>query len=340
VANHQIRELKFFMFESNIEFEQSFFNKQKLFHGLQTRDAEDWYERAIWRVYAQPQDRCAPAQLPLSTFTKALINLVMSNNPKFPNTFTFDVERLQTIQTDIRNCVIQETYYEVFIRTLEYLGYMRDPPQDVRTNLLQRISKIADFSWAESVLSAQSEDIILEIVRTAYNVCNISSLPTDEHVNLAKQDLEDVCQLGGVEVELNEKLEEIITNELRFTSQLTPLQIHNHYYPSSTAAYDDDRRSSLEGIGKRLAHIIILHWRTWAPIVYCQVYYRVLEACQTQARVRKLTRNVRRNSHSAPDLTIRHDTTPNCSDPEDPDEYDIPSEDEGAESDCGRWTRR
>jgi len=288
------------MFEDSVQFERRFF-EDKINLGLPVANAWGWYQLSVQqaRSYEEVGDDSN-----LDIFTKAVIDLVIGNNPTLPDTFLYDIGRLQALQADFQISLSKKIHGETFIRVLEYLGHSANLPLSTYDALVQRISKLEDSSRVKGLWSAQLEDqLVLEIVRTAYNVCKITSLPTDEHVTIAKQYLEDVKSLQheDLECELRNDLEEIVDRELSAICHLTPLQIQNHYQPNPMFPRPETERDDLWSIGERLAHIIVLHWRIWAPILYLKPW-EAIEQQQAQPDV-AITR-MRRKSYSAPDLGL------------------------------------
>ena len=255
------------MFEDSVQFERRFF-EERINLGWPVSDAWRWYQSSVQRARFYEEDG---EDSSLDIFTKAVIDLVIGNDPALPDTFLYDIGRIQALQADFQVSLSRKIHGETFIRVLEFLGHSASPPLSTYNALLQRICKLEDSSRVQGMWPAQLEDhLILEIVRTAYSVSKMTSLPTDEHVIIAKQYLEDVRSIHreDLECELRSDLEEIVDRELSAICHLTPLQIQNHYQPNPMFPRPETERDDLWSIGERLAHIIVLHWRIWAPIVY------------------------------------------------------------------------
>ena len=296
VANHQIRELKVLMFEDSVQFERRFFEGQ-INLGLQCATAWRWYQLLVQQARSIGDDSN------LDIFTKAVIDLVIGDDSTLPDTFHYDIVRLQALQADFQISLSKKILGETFIRVLEYLGHSANLPLSTYDALLLRISKLEGASRVKSLCSPKLDHFVLEIVRTAYSICKITSLPTDEHVTIAKLYLEDVKSLQHEELEcgLRNDLEEIVDKELSAICSLTPLQIRNHYQPNPMFPRPETERDDLRSIGERLAHIIVLHWRVWAPILYLKPW-GAFEQQQAQSDV-TITR-MKRQSYSAPDLGL------------------------------------
>lgn len=281
------------MFEDSVQFERRFF-EERINLGLPVANAWGWYQSSVQQARSCAEDG---DDSHLDIFTKAVVDLVIGNDPTLPDTFLYDIGRLQALQADFQISLSKKLYGETFLRVLEFLGHAATLPLSAYDGLLQRITKLV-----EGLVSAQLEDhIVLEIVRTAYSACKIHSLPTDEHVARAKHCLEDVRSLQAEDLEgdLRADVEEIVDRELNAICHLTPLQIQNHYTPNPLFPRPESEKDDLWSIGERLAHIIVLHWRIWAPILYLKPWGAIEEQ---QARSDVLYSRIGRKSYSAPDL--------------------------------------
>ncbi|MCJ1431969.1 hypothetical protein MMC27_001325 [Xylographa pallens] len=280
VANHQIRELKLLMIDDTVQFQQRYF-LGRIQSGMQVEEARLWYNSAVQHEPQQPEslEGCR------SVFARAVIDLVIGNQPCFPPTFVFDNDRLRTLQAEFQNHICQELCGKAFDHILGLLGYIASPPSSIYQDLLHRVLGIEDSLCATGDSFMKSEDTVLEIVRTAYTACGISSLPSDKHVAATKSYLmhamdDNSTMYQQMECNLCSELEDIVDDELETISTLTPLQILTHYHPTAAFPRSSSQRSGLHDMGQRLAHIIVLHWWTWSPILYLQPTEAKQIACQ------------------------------------------------------------
>ena len=242
-------------------------------------------------------------------FVRAVIGTVMGRYPgyPYPTTFHYDIGRLQVLQIDIQSCLYQNIYSETFRRTMNHLDHIASPPLQSYQKMLDRLSKIDQAPWVEGSWPSQLDNVILEILRTAYNICNMNAIPSDQHVAITKQYLVDAISDDELRWSLSDQLEDIVQSELEKIYPLTPLQIQNHYYPNPIFPQKETPHDDLQSIGERLAHIIELHWRTWAPILYLQPWGH---HSHPQQRVAAQANTMRRNSYSAPNLPMLYEDTP------------------------------
>ena len=251
---------------------------------MQVEEARLWYNSAIQHEPQQPESLEACR----SVFSRAVIDLVIGNEPCFPPTFVYDNDRLRALQAEFQAHICQELCGKAFDHILGLLGYIASPPSSIYQDLLHRVLRIEESLCATGDSLMKSEDTVLEIVRTAYAVCGISSLPSDKHVAATKSYLMHAVDVNSsmyqqLECNLCSELEDIVDDELDTISSLTPLQILNHYHPQAAFPRSSPPRSGLHDMGQRLAHIIVLHWWTWSPILYLQPIETKQLECQSCA---------------------------------------------------------
>lgn len=256
------------MIDDSVQFEQRYF-LSKIQSGLQVEDSRQWYDSA-----AQQEHPREPAN-GLAAFATPVIDLVVENEPQFPATFTFDFDRLRALRVEFQTCMYQDICCKALDRIVRSFGYIASSPQDTYEEMLHRISEIQSSLSTNNGMPVQSDEVALEIVRAAYSSCNTTHLPTDQDVAETARFLELAMDVNSVHYQqlqcsLCSELEDIVDEELDIISAFTPLQILNYYHHSATHPRRSARRGGLQEIGERLAHIIILHWWTWAPILYLQ----------------------------------------------------------------------
>ena len=74
---------------------------------------------------------------------------------------------------------------------------------------------------------------------------------------------------------LAEDLQELIKREVETIKGFTPMQISDRYLPVGSAQVPSrslTQDTELLLVAQQIAHISVLHWRVWAPILYEQPY--------------------------------------------------------------------
>lgn len=286
VANHQIRHLRLLMVDDFIHFEQKAFQRRipqepSLIH------VRSWFQAS--NFIPGPQANGFPAAQ-FSTFLTAFTQLITTNCGKCPLTFEHDFDRIRVLQLDYQFCITQAACGQTFIETLHQLGHNRLPLAKNCDDLLNRISSLITSGESKIDAMKRAKDVALEIVRESYAVCNLKDLPSDELLEVTETRLLkswNPCSTRFQHFDecLSANLIEFVNQEVEAIVNLTPLQILNHLnpppFPLSHShcqqqhqwqhwARDEKLQNGLLSIAKRIAHIAVLHWRVWAPILYQQ----------------------------------------------------------------------
>ena len=149
--------------------------------------------------------------------------------------------------------------------------------QQAYDDLYYRVSIIATAGDLSYNRQRQTEIVALEIARHAYRMCNIHSVPNSEVLASTERYLEENSDpLSNVfedsENFLGDQLQALVEQEAEAIQNLTPVQMMNRQLPREFSQGTDvnHERMSLASIAKRIAHIAVLHWRVWTPILYEQ----------------------------------------------------------------------
>lgn len=296
MANYQVKFLRHFLVSESVDFLQSYFLGM-IANGMEVWRAWKWYDAAV----ARQGDEGAPIGNYVH-FTKILpqniINLVIGNVPFFPSTFEFDHHRLRALQIEFTDCVLQVRCVNIWQDILRRLGCPCRSSPLACSQLLRRILQIRGSPWArdDEPPSNRNERTAIAIVQDAYMLSGIEGLPTDSLVSAAITSLDELDREPHSQRDsLEDRLHGMVADEIAQIGDLTPLQMLHHYnsaqIPSalphplfspssptpavpSPASSPSSRLNSewhpprLRYISQRIAHITVLHWRTWGPILY------------------------------------------------------------------------
>lgn len=218
----------------------------------------------------------------VATFMNAGVDLIVSNSPNFPPTFEYDVQRLHRLQAEFQDCVRMVTYCVVFIKAIEYLGLVVSPTREVCDNLTRDLADLTDNLDAPVGSAAHFEAVTLEIVRQAHRYRGNDSLPSDSLLEEMERMLRQARNPQSIEFR---QVQAILFNDLYClveehvisTMHLKPWSIIDRLNPMPADPYAPEEYVDLPVVARRLAHILILHWRVWAPILYEQPLGRMLD---------------------------------------------------------------
>ncbi|EEQ87804.1 hypothetical protein RJZ56_002295 [Blastomyces dermatitidis] len=283
VANHQIRAFRLYLIEDSVEYlrkHYDFFIKKSMKSSSEAQNSKIWYF-VHWREFHTDSEPVHNDFESAKILFEALsLNLCSFCQPPFPDSFALDFDRLCNIRTNIetftllRLCcqaftmvvngdVSAALYYSLQSRILSILQYDEHTPHE---NDVSGHSLIARFE-------ANTPSIALEIARMAHMMKEGSSLVTcpdtrvihfiSDQLSPRNRPFEAVRQC------VQRELKNIAVN---FASQywhMTALDIADSQQFEQRSDYVSwPQVPDIQCLGKRLAHIGVLHWRIWAPLLY------------------------------------------------------------------------
>ncbi|KAL8931946.1 MAG: hypothetical protein Q9211_006630 [Gyalolechia sp. 1 TL-2023] len=262
VANHQIRYLRLYLLEDGIQFEQSEI-LSRIAAGWPISHERRWFET----VCDDPEqgDR-------FSIFMDRSIERIVLRSNDFPLTFSADYDRLYAIQQDFRLCHYDAACIATFTGTLHHLGWRGPLSDQSHARSMQKVWAVIAGLGRNFAFKAHSS-VVLQIVTEAFQVCNIPALPDHNTcrytLQLFKAALDDTGEVKG---QVWDEFARVVGLEADFISGMTPLEILNRYDPGPSGPGESPRKAewSLESLARRTAHVLVLHWRVWAPIFYHQ----------------------------------------------------------------------
>lgn len=289
-----------------VSYEQKVF-LQRIPKESNLRNACSWFES---RTEAEADNYLRAPQL--STFINAVIELVVSNHPNYPSTFEYDIDRLRLLQHDFQNCLTQATYSQAFIECLGNLGHDRLPSIETITTLHLRICSLTAAADSRSDLCKQANAVALEIVRECYSICGYKSLPSASQVDSTERRILECWTPGSpafqeLESTLKADFALLLDEEVKTIKSMDPIEILSYLNPPPSPTFAPSRsprehllsyqelpwgrsehlEESLVNMAKRTAHIAILHWRVWLPILYEQPWLRQEQQGQEQTGPRR-----------------------------------------------------
>ena len=251
------------MLEDGIQFEQN----EVLRHisaGWSISHERHWFEAG----YDNP-DR----EDPFLMFKDSVIETIVSSTDEFPVTFINDYDRLRALQQDFRLCHYHAACIATFRDTLHQLGWRHPLPVQSYTRALQNVWAVV-AGLGNSFTFGAHYSVVLQLVTEAFRVCNISALPDSRTLFYTSSALKEaLSDHGDVKRRVWDELARVAHVEAEVIFNLTPLEILNRYdLGPNTATTDTPRKAdlSLENLARRTAHVLVLHWRVWAPIFYNQ----------------------------------------------------------------------
>ena len=280
------------MVNDGIEYEQRHF-LACMASGMEVAEARSWYDTAMSsdsiEYTREGRQSLAPGydfrEDDQILFARAAVDLVCDPESEIPNTFVYDKERLQSLRLDFQQCLLQTIITESCCRLLRQLKYVGIPSPEAMRKILLRLWQLDQNSLPGKSGKPDSQEVVLEITRSIYEECNIHALPRDEDMAMVRSYIQSATDKESdlyhdILASTWDELDILIEQEVLAIHDLEPLQMLNYYrpIPSSRAKFDT---MSLQDLAQRIAHIAVLHWRVWGPIVYCRPRGHVQESSST-----------------------------------------------------------
>jgi hypothetical protein len=226
-------------------------------------------------------------------FAQAVVSSLCSRDihKELPDTFYLDADRLRVLRSELEDLVHFEICFSMFNQLLKELGHDAAISNATRNRLRSSLSAIMAESMGHGTQAwiYNSDSLSLEIYRQAQVLAGRT--PVFDHHNLQATSeclhslfyhtftphastLEAVLLpqvLGFISKHVNSSPTELYNNLVTSPPPTStpaflpaPLTIDTFFFYHNTPF---DRLSDL---AKRISHIVLLHWRIWAPIAYVQ----------------------------------------------------------------------
>ncbi|KAE8374116.1 T-complex protein 11-domain-containing protein [Aspergillus bertholletiae] len=278
VANHQIRAFRVLLIEDTIPFLRDYFRSKIERDNFHVESSRLWYQELRERDLSRMEEKPSSFR-PLATLFGGLSDLLLQfHTPEsFPETFIFDSDRLWQLRACLQSLITLDVCWEVFQRCVHSLKRHYPTQAQAYATFRSRIEPFMDESedyrqrspqWMKNIRC-----IALEIARFACKPydCDVTVVPDSVLARIENQ--LETHLLGESELFQHfQRLwrETLMTATMSFAQQylgMSPLAIceSQRSHPHSPVS---QQHYGIERIAMRLAHMGVLHWRVWAPILY------------------------------------------------------------------------
>ena len=238
---------------------------------MEVAEARSWFARCCRGSLPAPRDgdleTCMDNTIDYgpNLVGRAIVESVVAPGNTLPITFAFDEDRLAELRHDFRLFNHHTTVLDVATRLLEE-GWPHTLPQ---SKVVETISRIQQLIY--SVIEPPSHvDITLEMYRAIHESRDRSchaivgpKLMRSIQDRFSTALAEETVQLRR----LCDQLHDQVDREIRVIANATPLQIHELYTPTWRPQGPESTLSP-KNMAQRIAHISVLHWRVWGPILH------------------------------------------------------------------------
>ncbi|EAU34552.1 conserved hypothetical protein [Aspergillus terreus NIH2624] len=279
VANHQIRAFRVLLIEDTIPFLQEYFRGKMQRDNFRVESARRWYidlrEREL-RAMEKPiqTDSFWPLSLMFRGISEFLLQF--QGPDAFPETFVFDSDRLWQLRACLQNLINLDICWFIFESYIHTQKRYLSAPAQTYASFRSRIGSLMETNddcprgsprWLKNVRC-----IALEIARFACAACCGESMVSDTVIAPIEAALEwHLSNESGLFQFFQNSLREKLLSETFACAKkylnMSPLAIcesqRHHPQPAGLQQQHD-----IERISMRLAHMGVLHWKVWAPILY------------------------------------------------------------------------
>ena len=273
IANYQIRCQRGTMIERTIEFEKWYNEEAKEEWKPQLSLAKAWYLREKTDITGE--EKCLRGIPPeFKQFIKALVRLLMpSCKEEFPQTFALDSRRLRALRANIQELHLLNICGDVLGRLVN-LGNSTHPR--LRRSFMNLQNSVQGMSRPWASPDDIFNSISLEIARHASLYLGEGEQPSTKLRDAAESLLRDYRDATVVRIEIA-IVKNILVEVSRgrylhisawdlFNILVPPANMPNNLASIPTA--EPKFTGPFGDIARRITHIAVLHWHTWAPMVY------------------------------------------------------------------------
>lgn len=202
--------------------------------------------------------------------------LLQFDDPEgFPETFIYDSERLWRLRASLQNLINLEIswyIFESYVHTQKrYLSIPAELYSTFRSRIWSLMEENEDCRRESPRCPKNIRYIALEVARFACVACCGDDVVSDDAIVPIERALETHLSNASELFQYfrNSMQEKLLRDSFEFARRylnMSPLAIceSQRNFPQSPSQLEYD----FERIAAKLAHIGVLHWRVWAPILY------------------------------------------------------------------------
>ncbi|EEH08822.1 conserved hypothetical protein [Histoplasma capsulatum G186AR] len=284
VANHQIRAFRLYLIEDSVEYLRKHYDfviKKSQQSFKEAQNSKNWYimhRRRCNLSSQQVPNNFESAKILFEGLSSILCSF--DRTIRLPDSFALDFDRLYNIRNNIETLALLQVCCHAFNSVVG-----GDVSSTIYCSLQSRILSIIQYGEHAACendpsghpliarFEANMQNIALEIARVAQMMRGERSLVTypDERIIhfVSNQVHPRHRHFEAVRDRVQQELKSIALNTAKQYWRMSALEIadsqHLHQQPDLVSW---PQIPDIQWIGKRLAHIGVLHWRIWAPLLY------------------------------------------------------------------------
>ncbi|KAL1968844.1 hypothetical protein VTN77DRAFT_1205 [Rasamsonia byssochlamydoides] len=280
VANHQIRAFRILLIEDTIPFLQGYFYKRIMNNEFRVEDSKNWYLNLQKQSPDLTKESKNKAFAPVAVMFRGLAELLLQfHDPvKFPQTFHFDIGRLWQLRAELQNVINIDICWSVLEDFVGSKRWTASSRGELYSTFRSRISPLLednDGRRRRGARVANVANIALEVARLACVARGGKDAISDSVLFAIEKDLEydfthESRRFSAIQDIVRKDLLDITFELAKKYLTMSPLAICESqrtrlFHPQGPVS---QHYIDLEAVAMRLAHIGVLHWRVWGPLLY------------------------------------------------------------------------
>ena len=264
VANHQIRTFRLPLIENGVEFQRDFFHTRIRLGKLDPGPSRLWYTSIYQNCLRQ-----GPIKFEYAVIVRAFVWLATQAQAEVPELLKYDYSRICQLREEVSDLA----HLELCCNCLSI--------HQQRDQLLMRTFKIRlldltdgecnQAAGSNAIWDAHLDAISTEVTRAVHagsdpSACQISAAAfTRYHSHLSTRFEQIDSPLHGLAAELQRR----VLRHVSIFKQLSALQIselQQQHQQSRQNAAPGRHVPDVEDIARRLAHMVVIHWRVWREL--------------------------------------------------------------------------
>ncbi|KAL1960214.1 hypothetical protein VTO42DRAFT_8757 [Malbranchea cinnamomea] len=289
VANHQIRAFRYVLVEDTVRFLQSHFLGRIAMNTINVECARRWYLSIPCEQPFNSLSQCHVDSFePVGVLLRGILSfLLVAESPQcFPDTFEFDAGRLWRLRNEIQDLICLEICNHIVEDITRSRNRFYSIPPEASAALRSALWSVLDDCEAGTTERSRWQNniknIALEIAR-AISMQELRAGRKDSSSRLIKYDpnvlnlVEKILESSFTpKSDRYRHFQKIIHQKLQGATfeiakkylNMTTLEMCNAQWHRNTAS--NSRVPGIEPIAGRIAHIGVLHWKVWAPLLYAR----------------------------------------------------------------------
>lgn len=267
------------MIENTIPFLHDHFSRRITAHEFKVDETKAWYLGLQQRMPESLKNVTSRSFYPMSVLLYGLSEqlLLLDHQVKLPEPFEFDLARLWRLRSELQKIINVHVCWSILESLFQSLNVKRLFNSKVHSTFVMRILALLEEdkdsqSKSSGLGTPLSNDsgVAMEIARTVCVAIGQVDKISDDILQQVEEAVKKSFASDSVPLQLvrnyvqQHLLQATCEVAQRYVS-MTPLEIcesqrRQEYFQSSS--------SDFSFIATKLAHIGVLHWRVWAPLVY------------------------------------------------------------------------